>query len=31
MVTVQIDNTAVIDPAQQADIDKFERMLCSQS
>ena len=27
MVTVQIDNTAVIDPAQQADIDKFERML----
>ncbi len=27
MVTVQIDNTAVIDPAQQADIEKFERML----
>ena len=27
MVTVQFDNTAVIDPAQQADIDKFERML----
>ncbi|WP_420640226.1 hypothetical protein [Candidatus Poriferisocius sp.] len=27
MVTVQIDNTAVIDPAQLADIEKFERML----